>query len=80
MVIAGLIIAYVPFLFYRPEPQVNTQENYTASITPPSQIESTSTSGASIDTDAAISPEGFSGLSEEDKSLQELEDLLDQSN
>lgn len=74
LVIFGLIMTYVPFLFYKTEPEIgptSSRPPQTASLTPPPAVVTSSES---------VSPQGFSGLNEEDQSLDKIENLLNNQN
>jgi len=87
----GLIMAYVPLLFspsLRPAQVQDTSEpSQTASFTPPAPETTsattsivTSTSVSASQTQKISPPEGFSGLQEENNSLNDLNNLLNSDN
>ena len=83
LVIFGFVMTYVPLLFYKagPEPVVTPPQSLqTASLTPPPAIATSSTNKDNPGQPSQNVPQGFSGINEEDQSLDKIENLLNNPN
>ena len=84
VVIAGLVGAYIPLLFAPPQParQVPAQNDEAASLVPPPSQAPVSPPADSQPApepkkEEVNSPDGFGGLEEETKSLEDIDKLLE---
>ena len=79
LVIAGLVLAYVPLFFVPPPPvsqnQAVPQSDQAAQLAPPPAPAPAPTAHTSEEISNTEGAEGFEGLSEENKSLEELNKL-----
>jgi len=81
IVIAGLVLTYVPYLFSRPAPASQALPSQTASLTPPKPESISSTvEQKPAELEQSQLPDGFSGLNEENLNLDEIDELLNNPN